>query len=73
MRSEDLVSVRFIVANAPYMSGEIAGFEPTVAKRFVDRKRAVYYKPEDQPDASPAAETEPKPKAKPRAKAKAKK
>jgi hypothetical protein len=49
----DLVLVRFTQANAPYMAREIAGFDPVTAKRFVDRKRAVYYTPpaEDQPEA----------------------
>ena len=45
MRSKDLVLVRFVMPNAPYMSGETAGFPPVVAKRFVDRKRAVYCTP----------------------------
>ena len=53
MRKQKLISVRFIVANAPYMAREIAGFPEAVAKRFVDRKRAVYSTPpeEDQPEA----------------------
>ena len=60
MRNQTLISVRFIMPNAPYMSGEIAGFEPTVAKRFVDRKRAVYYTPpeEDQPEAGAEVKAE---------------
>jgi len=66
-----LVPVRFIMPNAPYTTGEIAGFAPAVAKRLVDNKRAEYYKPpeEEVAEAPPKA----KPKAKPRAKSKAKK
>ena len=78
MRAEDLVSVRFIRKNAPYNCNEIAGFPPEIAKRLVDRKRAVYNVPEEEKaDPPPAAKVEPppevKPKAKPKAKAKAKK
>jgi hypothetical protein len=53
VRDVDLVLVRFIRPNAPYMSGETAGFDSVTAKRFVDRKRAVYVNPpgEDQPEA----------------------
>ena len=53
VRDAVLVLVRFIMPNAPYMSGETAGFPPVVAKRFVDRKRAVYVNPpeENQPEA----------------------
>jgi hypothetical protein len=73
VRDVEKVPVRFIQPNAPYMSGETAWFPPVVAKRFVDRKRAVYPDPPKEADAPPAAETKPKPKAKPKAKAKAKK
>ena len=53
VRDAVLVLVRFIQPNAPYMSGETAGFDPVTAKRFVDRKRAVYCTPprENQPEA----------------------
>ena len=62
-RNAVLVLVRFITANAPYMSGETAGFPEATAKRFVDRKRAVYCTPPeaDSPDSvAPAAEIVPK-------------
>jgi hypothetical protein len=61
VRDVDLVLVRFIMPNAPYMSGETAGFDPVTAKRFVDRKRAVYCTPpeEDQPEAEAEVEVEP--------------
>jgi hypothetical protein len=55
-RNTEIVLVRFIVANAPYMSGETAGFPPETAKRFVDRKRAVYVEPAgDQNDSADEA------------------
>ena len=76
MRAQDLVPVRFIMKNAPYNVGEIAGFPPAVAQRLIDRKRAVPYVPpeEEKPVVPPPAESEPepKPKAKPKAKAKKK-
>lgn len=40
-------SVRFIRKNAPYNVNEIAGFPEAIAQRLVDRKRAVYYQPEE--------------------------
>jgi hypothetical protein len=55
-RDKRLIPVRFIMKNAPYNVGEIAGFPEAIAQRFVDRKRAVFYKP-------PEPEVEPKPKA----------
>jgi hypothetical protein len=62
--------------NAPYNVGEIAGFPPEIAKRLIDRKRAVPYVPpeEEKPVVEPPAksEPEPEPKAKPKAKAKKK-
>ncbi len=69
MREKEITLVRFIRPNAPYMSGETAGFPPEVAQRFIDRKRAVLANPPEEAAAPPAA---PKPKAKPKAKSKAK-
>jgi len=55
--------VRFIMKNAPYNIGEIAGFPLEVSQRFVDRKRAVWYKPPGQEDAeAPIASPSPEPK-----------
>jgi len=75
MRETEIVLVQFIQPNAPYMSGETAGFPPAVAQRFVDRKRAVFVHPPPDPAPEPAAEVapKPKPKAKPKAKPKSKK
>lgn len=80
MRAKDFVSVRFIRKNAPYNVNEIAGFPPEVAKRLVDRKRAVYNVPEEEkpaeaPEKAEAAapqpdEPAPAPKKKPAAKKK---
>lgn len=81
MRSKDLVSVRFTMKNAPYNVGEIAGFPPEVAQRFIDRKRAVLNVPQEEkapePPAkeeavAPAADAAPEPEAKAKAKPKAK-
>ena len=73
-RVVERVPVRFIMPNAPYMSGETAWFPPVVAQRFVDRKRAVFPdQPEEAEVAPPAAEVAPKPKPKAKkARAKAK-
>lgn len=72
MVKKKLVPVRFIRKNAPYNVGEIAGFTPEIAKRLIDRKRAVPYVPpeEEKPVVPPPATSEPKPK--PKAKAKKK-
>ncbi len=66
-RETEIVLVRFTQSNAPYMSGEVAGFPPAVAQRFIDRKRAVFVHPPPDPAPKPAAKA--KPKAKPKAKA----
>lgn len=44
--SKELVCVKFVRKNAPYNSGEIAGFAPSIAANLVKAKRAVYYTPE---------------------------
>ena len=68
-RVTEKVSVKFIQPNAPYMSGEIAGFPAAIAQRFVDRKRAVFCDADGKTIVvEPPAEE--KPKAKPKAKAK---
>ena len=82
MRTKELVLVRFIMKNAPYNVGETAGFPEAIAKRLIDRKRAVIYVPpgqEEPPKDVPVEETviEPpaasEPKPKPKAKARKKK
>lgn len=73
MRNPNTVGVRFVMPNAPYMSGEVAWFPPEVAQRFIDRKRAVLHVPPEEGASeapakeevvAPAAEVAPKPKAK---------
>lgn len=80
MRAKNLVSVKFIRKNSPYNVNEIAGFPPEIAKRLVDRKRAVYNVPESEKPAEepvkaeaaappqPPEEPAPKPKAAPKKK-----
>lgn len=47
-----LKSMKFLKASAPYMAGEVAGFDPAKAKDLERRGIAVPYSPE----ASAAAE-----------------
>ena len=37
-----MIPVRFIVANAPYRRGEVAGFPAKLAHRMVQQRVAVY-------------------------------
>jgi pyruvate/2-oxoacid:ferredoxin oxidoreductase beta subunit len=39
-----LVAVEFVEAYTPYTKGEIAGFEPEVAKELIEKKVANAYK-----------------------------
>jgi hypothetical protein len=41
-----LVAVRFTEKQSPYNAGEVAGFSPEVAHRYVHAKRAEFYDPE---------------------------
>ena len=57
-RTEPLVPVRFIVKNAPYNAGEIAGFPRALADRLIAKKRAVPYVPDSEPMSTEAAAPE---------------
>ncbi len=41
-----LVAIRFTASVAGYAGGEIAGFEETIARRYVELGRAEFYRPE---------------------------
>jgi hypothetical protein len=56
-RDKVLVLVRFIQKNAPYNTGETAGFPAAIAQRFIEHGKAVLHEP-----MSPKSEEKPKAK-----------
>jgi hypothetical protein len=44
--TEDKVPIKFLQKCSPYNAGEVAGFPPAMAKRYVDAGIADYHNPE---------------------------